>query len=221
MPSFVKPGGSSSVDSEEGLLIQSNALSISRALSWGLCFDFFGSIWSSLANSPVGSSLGFLPPRIHVITVSRSFFLSSGVRRVMGIEPVFSNPGGRSSSLRVGPLLRTQSKAPSISRARSLGVCFFFRGSIWSILRNSPVGSSSALRPFRIQFITSFKSFVRSSGERRVTGTDPSFCIGMVVSSGASTVGERIQSNALSISRALSRGVCFFVRGSIWSILLN
>ena len=216
-PSFVMAGTEPSTFALAGDRIQSNALSISRARSLGLCLFVFGKSWSSFLKSPVGSFSGFFPPRIQVMTFSRSFFLSSGDRRVIGIDPNFWKPLGRSSSLTDVPLLLIQSKAPSISLARSRGVCFFFLGSIWSILAKFPEGSSLGFRPFLIQFITSFRSFIRSSGVRRVTGIEPRVLMGSALSSGSSILsdGERTQSKALSISRALSSGLCFFVFGSI------
>ena len=202
--------GNSSTGSDPCPLIQSSVASISRARSSAVWPRFFGSIESNLRNSPVGSripsSLPLLRNQFNVS--SKSFARCSGVRRDMGMLPAFSKRFITSSSSGDTPLLRIQSRAPSISRARSSGVCPRFRGSIESTLRNSPVGSmiSSFLPLLRSQFKISLRSFALSSGVRREASIEGALLKGVTRSSELTPL-PLTQSRAASISRARSSGV--------------
>ena len=197
------------------LRIQSMAPSTSRARCSGVCPFFFGNMASILRKSPVGSLTssswpGFLN---QLRESSRSFALSSGVRRDIGAAPNLSKPGmtGSSSVPGVTPSFRIQSRARSISRARSSGDWPFFLGNIWSSLLNSPVGSvrlSSSLPLFLVKFKASSRSLPRCSGVRLVEGTLPnSSNPGMLPSGLGVTPLLRIQSIAPSISRDRCSGV--------------
>mmetsp|Transcript_7515 Transcript_7515/g.11611 ORF Transcript_7515/g.11611 Transcript_7515/m.11611 type:complete len:255 (+) Transcript_7515:214-978(+) len=86
----------------------------------------------------------------------------------------------------------------------------------------SPVGSSVSFFPLRIHVRTSTRSLVRSSGDRRVNGTES---VGSNAGGSSSSSGVTptflIQSIVPSISRARSSGDCLRLAGSIWSIFLN
>ena len=93
-------------------------------------------------NSPVGSKDASLELRNQLRTLPTSFLRSSGLRRETGTDPIFLNSGTTLSKLSITPLLRIQSRVPSISRARSSGVWFCLVGKMESIFRKTPVGSS-------------------------------------------------------------------------------
>ena len=156
-------------------LIQFKTLSMSLARSSGLCFFFGGSIWSTFWNSLVGpSGSDGLPWRIQSVIASTSLSLSSGDLLLIGSELSLSNlPGASSTSMRgETPFDLIQFKTLSMSLARSSGLCFFFGGSIWSILWNSLValpGSPSDF-PLRTHCVMLSTSFCLSSGDRTQTG---------------------------------------------------
>jgi len=179
---------------------------------------------SNLRNSPVGSSMpSFLPLlRIQFRASSKSLATCSGLRRDGGTEPSLSKAGMSSKSAGAVPLLRNQSKAPSISRARSSGDCPRFIGSMASNLRNSPVGSSmpSFLPLLRIQFRASSKSLATCSGLRRDGGTEPSLSKAGLLESASCTIPLfLIHAKTLAMFSAASFGVRFPDAGIDASIL--
>ena len=148
------------------LRIQFKASSISWARSrcvWSLCF---GKSWSSVRNVSASSSPEVLPLRSHVKIESMSFLRSSVDRRATGMSPNFAKGVTSSSKLGTRSLLRIQSRAFSMSTARSRGLWPGFIGKIACTLRKSPFGSASAVDPFRSQFKTSSRSFALCSGVR-------------------------------------------------------
>ena len=159
--------------------------------------------------------------RIQFNTFARSSPLCSGERRETGKNPSLSNDAIWSSISGLVPLLLTQSKAPSMSRARSSALPSFL-GSIESNFRNSPVGSvrSSFVPLLRNQFKASSRSLDLCSGVRRDIGAIPTFLKpSRTTSSSGETLLFRIQSNALSISRARCSDVWPFFLGKSVSIL--
>ena len=208
-------------------LIQSRALSMSRARCSGLWPFFSGNSWSSFRKSPVGSVLSSSPLpllRSQFKTESTSFMRSSGDRWETGTLPSLSKVGTSLSPLKGAIFrLRTQSRALSISCALDSGLWPFFFGSSWSSLRNSPRGSvrSSSLPLFLNQFRAESKSFSRCSGVRRDILRLSIFLKGSGMSSGSSVLTElfRIQSKAASSSRARCSGVWPAFFGSSWSSL--
>mmetsp|Transcript_31588 Transcript_31588/g.76557 ORF Transcript_31588/g.76557 Transcript_31588/m.76557 type:complete len:229 (-) Transcript_31588:946-1632(-) len=207
-PTLLNGSGSSFVNFTPLFLLQSSTPSISLARSSGAWPGFGGSIWSINSNWSVGSSLslGGFPFRTHVVTLSRSERRSSGDRKGIGSVGTFCN-GGTELRLSGGMLLfRTQSRALSISRALSSGCCKGLWGRIWSIISNSPVVSSTSSLPCLIQVRISSTSFALSSGVRRLTGTEGSLSNGATSPFSSEGRAFLIQSNAPSISLALSSG---------------
>ena len=155
--------------------------------------------------------------RIQLSTSARSFVRCSGALRAIGVDPSFLKSVKASLSPGETSLLRIQSKAPSICRARSWALWPRFLGNSLSSLRNSFVGSyrsSFFLLPLlRIQFTTLTRSFVRCSGERRESGNVPSLSNEEMPLSTSGLAGILlIQSRCPSSSRARWSGFwpCLF-----------
>ena len=186
---------------------QSSPRSISCARSSGVWYCLKGSIPSILRNTPVGSAMASSVPlfRSQFITLSRSLDLCSIVRRETGILGTVIKSVPCSSAVGLASFSRSQSKDPSISRARSSEVCPRFFGNIASSLRNSPLGSkvASSTPLFRSQVKASVMSFDLCSGVRFPT---------KVVLPSSEPIGKSsrsmplflIQSKAISISFARS-----------------